>query len=96
MELKIKIKDKEYTIKQSFRTYLLFEERTGKQISDIQSMKDILELLYCSFKGCNKDFEYDFDSFIDVIDDDPSILTKFNEFNNSIIQPEEKKRKVKG
>jgi len=86
----IKINEKDYILKQSFRSYLLYEETTGKQIADITTMKDILTLLYCSFKGCNKDWEYTFEEFIDIVDEDPEILTKFNEFNNSIETPEKK------
>lgn len=90
-EIKISIKEKEYTLKQTFRTYLLFEELTGKQISDIKTMKDMIYLLYCTFKANNKEFEYSFDDFIDVIDENPEIFTKFNEFNTSLIEPEKKK-----
>lgn len=95
MELSIIIKEKEYKIKQSFRTYLLFEERNNKQISEIQTMKDMLELLYCSFVGCNKNFEYDFDEFLDLLDENPDILTKFNEFNlkNNTVNTEKKSPK---
>lgn len=85
MEITIKIREKDYKIKQSFRSYLLYEERTGKQIGDIVTMKDILELLYCTFRGCNKDFSYDFDEFIDIVDEDGTILDQFNKFNNDQI-----------
>ena len=54
----IKINGKDWLIKQTFRSYLLFEEMSGKQVGDIKTMKDFLLLLYCSFKGSNKDFGY--------------------------------------
>jgi hypothetical protein len=90
-ELKITIKGKEFIIKQSFRSYLLYEEMTGHQISDISTMKDMLTLLYCTLKGCNvKSWEYNFDDFIDIIDEDPEIFTKFNDFNSAFATSEKK------
>lgn len=80
-QLEIEIDGEKYIIKQSFRSYLYYEEMTGKQISDIKSIKDILTLLYCTFKACNKNWKYDFDMFVDAIDEDPTILDKFNQFN---------------
>lgn len=95
--IEVEIRNKKYIIKQSFRSYLLYEEMTGRQIGEVTSMKDVLTLLYCTLKGCNKDFEYSFDEYIDIIDEDPTIFDKFNEFNLSVIdKPNEKKRTVKG
>jgi hypothetical protein len=89
----ISIKGIDYTIKQSFRSYLLYEEMTQKQISEIETMKDILTLLYCTFKGCNKIFTFTFDEYIDFIDDDPTILTRFNEFNTTLLTEQTEKKK---
>ncbi len=92
----IKIRQKDYSIKQSFRSYLLFEEMTNKQISEIETLKDILTLLYCTLKGCNKDFNFSFDEYIDLIDEDSTILAKFNDYNSVLSNPtpEKKTKKV--
>lgn len=82
-ELKIKIREDEFTIKQSFRTFLLYEEMTGKQVTDIETIKDVLNLLYCTFKGCNKNWNYTFDEFLDIVDEQPEIFEQFNKFNAS-------------
>ena len=91
--IKIEIKGKEWIIRQSFRGYLLYEEMTGLQVGDIKTMKDMVTLLYCTFKGSNKDWTYTYEEFIDIIDEDPEIFTKFNEFNTDSTKPVEKKRK---
>lgn len=93
--LNIELKGKEYVIKQSFRSYLLFEEMTKKQISEIQSFKDIITLLYCTLKGCNKTFDYSFDDFIDIIDENPEVFEKFNEFNSSLVSNSDEKKSQK-
>ena len=93
-QITIKINDKDFIIKQSFRSYLLFEEMTGKQIADIQTLKDFITMLYCYLKGGNKTFEFTFDEFLDLVDEDATIISKFNEFNVKIATPtSEKKRR---
>ena len=93
-EMKIIINKEEYVYKQSFRSYMLFEEMTGKQIGDVATVEDILTLLFCTLKGCNKHWDKDWDTFIDLVDEDNTILTKFNDFNTSLLTPgAEKKRK---
>jgi len=92
----VKINDTDYKLKQSFRCYLLFEEMTGKQISDISTMKDTITFLYCTLKGSNiKEWNYSFDEFIDLIDEYPEIFRKFNELNETISSSNEKKTEIK-
>lgn len=88
----IKLNNKEWVIKQSFRSYLYYEEMTGKQVGDVQTIKDILTLLFCTFRGCNKDWNYTWDEFLDFIDENPEILTKYNEFNTSLLSPTTEKK----
>jgi hypothetical protein len=66
----IKVNGKEYSVKFSYRTYMLYEEFTdGKSIQEIKGLKDTLTLFYCSLNAYN-DFEYTFEQFIDLIEDD--------------------------
>ena len=66
----IKISGKDYKVKFSYRTYMFYEEYTdGKSIQEIKGLKDTLTLFYCSLKAYN-DFEYTFEQFLDLIEDD--------------------------
>lgn len=66
----VRIKGKEYNVKFSYRTYMFYEEYTdGKSIQEIKGLKDTLTLFYCSLKAYN-DFEYSFEQFLDLIEDD--------------------------
>lgn len=91
-EISIKIREKEYQIKQSFRTYMLFEELSGKQIGEIETMKDNIMLIYCTFKGCNKNFEFSFDEFIDILDENPEIFSEFGKLNETKPTTEKKRK----
>lgn len=93
-EINIKIKEIEYVIKQSFRTYILFEEMTGKQVGDIETTKDNITLIYCTFKGCNKNFSFSFDEFIDLLDENPGIFSEFAKLNETPVASEKKSKKV--
>lgn len=90
-QIEVVIKDQTFKIRQSFRSYMLYEENLGKAIGDIVSIKDILNLLYYTLKGCNMStFNFTFDEFIDIIDEQPDILAKFNEFNTGLLTDEKK------
>lgn len=97
-ETKIKIGENEYKIKQSFRALLLFEELSGKDVSDIKdSVSDILKLFYCILKANNKDiFNYTFDEFIDLIDENYESVDLFSKFLNDINEQPKKNKTVKG
>ena len=72
----------EYTIKQSFRALMLFEELTGKSVSLMnETMADITKLFYCIVKGNNREkFNYTFDEFIDLLDAETEVFTVFTDF----------------
>jgi hypothetical protein len=76
------IDGKEYKVKQTMRSIMLFEEMTGKSVGSMDASKigDVMMMLYCTLKACNKaDFEnVDFDSFVDMVDDNPSIVEEIS------------------
>lgn len=85
----IKINGVEYKINTSFRGIMLFEEMTGLKIAEMpETTTNMLKLFYCILKACNPEkFNYTFDQFIDMIDNDSTSFETFNEFllqlNNS-------------
>jgi len=78
----IKIKDVEYIIKKSYRSLMLFEEKSGRGIDQMKdNVQDLLLLFWCILKANNKTtFLYSFDEFIDVLDDEPDSVEVFNSF----------------
>lgn len=80
--IKIKIDNKEFTIRQSFRALMLFEEMTAKSVNNIgENVSDLLKLFYCILKANNQNnFEYTFDSFIDVMDEQPEAFQIFTNY----------------
>ena len=86
----------EFIFKNTMRTLIIFEELSGNSISDIKTTKDYLQWLYATLSGSNKDtFKYNFDEFIDLVDENPQLMQDFNEFNTmkDLIEPVEKPEK---
>jgi hypothetical protein len=79
----VTIGGKEYKVKQTMRSVMLFEEMTGKSIGSMDAGKimDVLTMLYCTLKACNKaEFDsIDFDAFVDMVDEQPSIIQEMSE-----------------
>jgi hypothetical protein len=81
---------KEFILKNTMRTIMIFEEISGKGIIDISTTKDYLQWLYSTLVGCNRDtFTYSWDEFIDLIDENPQLPISFNEFDSTpdILEP---------
>jgi len=84
-DLKITINGKDYAVKQSFRALMLFEEMTGKNpLSMNENITDVMMLFYCFLRGANKDFMFEFDAFVDVVDSDVGIFESFTGYLQSL------------
>jgi len=82
-EVKIKLGNKEFKLKNhSYRAMFMFEDISGKQVTEMSTFKDQLMYFYCLISVSNKDFPYTFDSFVDLLEEDESILQEFNKINN--------------
>lgn len=80
-EITIKIGGVDYKIKQSFRSLMLFENLTGKPVGEaVDSVNTIMMMFYCIIKANNKNFEFDFEQFVDLIDDNSESIEVFTEF----------------
>jgi hypothetical protein len=81
-KITIKIENKDFTIKQSFRALMLFEEMTDKTINEMnESVADILKLFYCILKANNVDtFNWSFEQFLDIVDEQPEVFTHFTDY----------------
>lgn len=77
----IKINNVEYTIKQSLRSLMMFEQLTDKKASQIEdTLTDTITIFYCMLKSNNKNFDYKFEDFIDIIDNEVDAVNQFVDF----------------
>ncbi|NHJ86833.1 MAG: hypothetical protein FK734_15330 [Asgard group archaeon] len=89
-EISVKFNGKVFKVKQhSYRAMFLFEELAGKSVNKAnESLKDNILYIYCLLSACNKDFEYSWDDFLDIIEENPNTL---NELGLSEVFQSEKK-----
>lgn len=72
----IKINNNECKIKQTVRSIFLWEQITGKSF-EIQNTLDNYLYFYCILLANNEDF-MSWDDFINVLDDDPTVLMQIS------------------
>lgn len=72
----IKIKDKDFKIKQTIRAIFLWEQISEKQF-EIKNTLDNYLYFYCILLANNPDF-MGWDEFIDLLDEDPTILIQLS------------------
>lgn len=102
--MKVTINNNEITLKTTFRSYIIFENITGKSFTTMASFSDVLVFMYSVILGSSKSTEITFDEFLDYIDANPDMVTKFTEWmsgtnevvnnasNNSVLDDDSKKK----
>lgn len=88
----INIHDTEYNIKLSIRTLMTYEQLSEKNYTDITTMQDMLIYMFSALVSSNSELPFDFNSFIELIDDEPAI---FEQFLSNIIPSEQLEVKKK-
>ena len=84
-----------YSVKQTFRALMLFEEMTDTQYENDGKMNTQFKMLYCILKAANRQiFKYTYDEFIDLLDDNQDSVQEFFNYINSLIKPDKKKAKA--
>lgn len=79
----VKFGENEFKIKQSFRALLEFEKMSKKKISDMEeNITDVMMLFYCILKVNNLNFNYSFDSFVDMVDENIDAFQIFTDYLN--------------
>ena len=81
----IKIKDQEVTLRYSMRAFFQYENITGQSFNP-KSLQDFCTFFYCVVCSSNKDLDLTFDEFVDYLDEDPSKMSEFAEWLNSVMQ----------
>lgn len=78
--MKITIKDKEITLKQTFRTSMLYENITKESFGGNFSTSNFILYFYCNVLGSDQSLVLDFDEFIDILDANPSWLEEYTKW----------------
>lgn len=79
--MKINIKGKEIKLKNTFRSMIIYEKVAGKTFNP-QGITEILLYFYSVIMASDKDCELEFDDLLDMVDDNPKLITDFSEWLN--------------
>lgn len=88
----IKIGDKEYLIKLSFRSLMTYERLSGKNYTQISSLEDTLIYFYSCLISSNQ-IALNWDDFLDMVDEYPEALEAFL---NSLYEPNKESEETEG
>ena len=77
--MKVIIKENEIELKYSFRSFMIYENITGKSFQPT-NLTDILIFFYSTILGSSKNADLKFDEFMDLIDMHPELVTEFSEW----------------
>ena len=79
--MKINIKGKEVELKNTFRSMIIYEKVAGKTFNP-QGITEILLYFYSVIMASDKDCELEFDDLLDMVDNNPKLITDFSEWLN--------------
>ena len=77
--MKVIINENEIELKYSFRSFMIYENITGKSFNPT-NLTDILVFFYSTILGSSRNVELKFDEFMDLIDMHPDLVTEFSEW----------------
>lgn len=95
----IKIGDREIKLRYTMRSLMLYENILKKSFAP-ETTTDVLVFMFCVIMGSAKDLQLDFNEFLDMIDENPSLMTEFAEWltgeinKNNTLAPETEEKKV--
>lgn len=75
----LKIKDRDVELRYSFRALMLFENIQNKSFAP-STTTDVLVFMYCVIMGSAKDLDFNFDEFLDFVDEDPTVVVHFSDW----------------
>ena len=75
----LKIKDREVNLKYSFRSFFIFENIMNRSFQP-NTTTDILVFFYSVIMASDKNLDFQFDEFLDMVDENPELIVKFSEF----------------
>jgi len=75
--MKITIKDTEVTLKQTFRTSMLYENAMGESFGQNITTTNFIFYFYCNILGSQPGLSLNFDEVIDYLDENPNVLQEY-------------------
>lgn len=75
----LNIKGKDVTLRYSFRAFFIFENIVGRSFQP-NTTTDILCFFYSVIMASDKNLDFQFDEFLDMVDENPELIVKFSEF----------------
>lgn len=75
----LNIKDREVKLRYTMRSLILYENIQNKSFTP-STTTDVLVFMYCVIMGSAKDLDFTFDEFLDMIDEDQTLVIKFSEW----------------
>lgn len=73
----------ELNLRQTFRAHIIYEQIMGHGFMSSDGLNGVIVLFYSYILGSNRGTAVDYDAFMDWIDDNPEMLTKFSEWIQS-------------
>lgn len=74
--MKIKIKDLEITLKNSFRSLIIYEAMTKKTFKP-ETITDVIVFFFSVISASANPQQVDWDDYMDWLDDNPSAISEF-------------------
>ena len=94
----VRVKDKEITLKYSFRVFFIFENIMNRSFQP-NTTSDVLVFFYSCIMASEKNLEFSFDEFLDMVDEKPELIGEFADFiaeavkRNKVLQPQSEDEK---
>ncbi len=90
---KVKINDVEYNFAPTIRSMIAFEQALNKRFT-LDTLTDIYTYMYCILLANNDGFDIDFEQFMTILDENPSLQLQMNNiiFGNAKEKDEVKKK----
>lgn len=83
--MKITIKEQEVTLKYGFRSLMVYEQIMGKTFEP-KGITEVLTFMYCVIISSEKNLEFSYDEFLDMIDEQPGLIKEFSEWLTETVQ----------
>lgn len=90
--MNITIKDNNIEIKQTLRSFLLFENIAGYSYQ-AKGMNDIILFVYCVIVASGKLYDLSYDAFLDWADENPDTLSELINFIHKVDETQDALKK---
>lgn len=77
--MKVTIKEKDITLKYTFRALMIYENITNKSFNP-KGISDVVIFFYSVVVASSKDTSLTFDDFLDWLDDNPAAINEFSQW----------------